>query len=496
MKYTSIFFVVLGVAIGVFLSQAGYLDSSAQLASDAANKTKSKVMRAAASASGQDLTDIRMQVLLDNPRLLDRISEGGSFGGDNHSRVAAQNMFGKHHQEAIDDVKAKTSIEAVGDRVWLIRMPIVNAALFETDEGLVLVDAGMAPAGPALVEAIKSVSEKPLHTIIFTHGHVDHAFGAWALVNEWNPKIVAHENILPRFKRYMRIPRSLAKYMSQKTSQLPRSAEDIIFPTETFGGNELTLNIGGEAFVLKHYPAETDDQLFVWVPSRSAIVAADYYQGFLPNAGNGKRVQRYVEEWAEALREMVALSPDLLLPMHGEVLEDKDEILANLSDLAAALQHIVDYTLAELDKGTRKDLIFQNAKLPPELTGKHSLRETYVSVKDISKMVLKQYTGWWDDIPSHWTPALFEEVSAAVVQLAGNIEALDSFTRELMQNDLPLASHFADFAFYANPNNALAQQLVIDVYTARMLDERSNTQELLAYLDHLAAAKSYQLKSQ
>ena len=61
--------------------------------------------------------------------------------------------------------------ELIAPRTWMLYLPIVNAVLFETDDGLVLVDTGMAPAGPGIAELIASVSDKPLHTIIYTHGH-------------------------------------------------------------------------------------------------------------------------------------------------------------------------------------------------------------------------------------------------------------------------------------------------------------------------------------
>ena len=69
--------------------------------------------------------------------------------------------------------------EEMAERGRLVRMPIFNAVVFGTDEGLVVVDTGMAPAGPALLEAIRSVSDAQIHTIIYTHGHVDHAYGTW-----------------------------------------------------------------------------------------------------------------------------------------------------------------------------------------------------------------------------------------------------------------------------------------------------------------------------
>lgn len=101
-------------------------------------------------------------------------------------------------------------------------MPLVNAVVFETSEGLVLVDAGMAAAGPVIRELIAGVTEAPIHTIIYTHCHVDHAYGTRALMDD-DPQIVAQADLPAYFDRYIELPGSLAKYMGQPESSLPAS---------------------------------------------------------------------------------------------------------------------------------------------------------------------------------------------------------------------------------------------------------------------------------
>ena len=300
-------------------------------------------------------------------------------------------MFGKDHQPAIDDAKKMTKVIAAGERMWVIKMPIVNSVLFETDEGLVVVDTGMAPAGPALVEAIRSVSDKPIVKIILTHGHVDHAYGTYALKEDSpNAEVIAHENIIPRFERYMRLPGSFSKYMTQPLEELPVSKDQLVWPDTTFE-DRIEIMVGGEKFVLQHRKGETDDQLYVWVPGRQALASADYYQGFLPNAGNGKRVQRYVEEWAFAMREMADLKPQYLLPSHGDPITDAMTINENFIVLARAFESITKQTMEGLNKGLRKDLIVDSIELPEELANHPTLNVQYVTPKDISKMLLKQY---------------------------------------------------------------------------------------------------------
>ena len=277
--------------------------------------------------------------------------------------------------------------------------------------------------------------------------------------------------------------------MSQPEHQLPHSGEDLVWPTRYFS-DRLELKIGGETFVLQHHKGETDDQLYVWIPGRQALASADYYQGFLPNAGNGKRYQRHVEEWVVALREMSALEPQILLPAHGAAIKSTATIVENFTVLAEALEFIVDHTIDGLNAGKRKDQIFSSLQLPEHLASHPTLNVQYVTPADISKMVMKKYTGWWDDIPSHWTPAPMEDQGNMLIELAGgNIETITEYARSLIAKDIRLASHLTDWLFYARPDNSDVQQLVFDVYKARIIDPDTNTMEMLTYLDQMTAAR-------
>ena len=478
---TYVFTAVLFLMMGIYIADT----KVAEVARSAANTVKMATVEVVANATD---TDTRTMVLVENPGLIKRIMQGGAFGGE-YSMAAATNMFGRT-EEAIADVRDKTTVVEVGPRSYLIRMPIVNAAFFETDEGIVLVDTGMGPAGPAILDAIRSVSDKPIHTIIYTHGHVDHAYGTWAIMEAGEtPQIIAHDRLKDRFTRYIRLRGSLAKYMSQPLEQLPASPDDLVWPTRTFS-DRLELEIGGETFILQHHKGETDDQLYVWVPGRKALASADYYQGFLPNAGNGKRSQRHVEEWAVALREMAALEPQILLPAHGGAITQPATIVENFLVLAEALQYIVDYTIDGLNSGQRKDLIYGSLQLPEHLASHPSLKVQYVTANDISKMLIKQYTGWWNDIPSNWTPASMADQGNMIIELAGgNVPVITNYARELIGRDIRLASHLTDWLFYARPNDSHVQQLVSDVYKARIMMPETNTMEMLTYLDQMTAAR-------
>ena len=443
---------------------------------------------ALSALAAQAQQDARALLMREHPALAAALQRDAGFGGANSALVA--NRMHSRDAAAIADSRAKTRVEQAAPRTWLIRMPFVNAVLFETDAGLVLVDASHSPGGPGLLDAIRSVSSRRIHTVIYTHSHADHAFGTWALLEAGErPEIVASEELLEGFEQLLKLRGSIAKYNNQRFEDGPARREDFVWPTRTFRGS-LALEIGGERFVLTHCKGETDDQLYVWVPSRRALASADYYQGFFPNAGNAKRMLRDIDAWARGLRDMAALEPALLLPAHGEALRDAPQIREELLALAEAFESVIEQTLSHLNAGLRKDEIPPRVALPAHLASRPTLRVTYTSVADVSRMVLKKYTGWWDDVPSHWSPAPLEQEARVLVELAGGSARFAAKARALVaEGNLALASHLADWAWYADPSDPVAQRLVVDVYVARVLDPRTLLQERIEYLNRAAEAR-------
>lgn len=109
-------------------------------------------------------------------------------------------------------------------------------------------------------------------------------------------------------------------------------------------------------------------------------------------------------------------------------------------------------------------------------------------------MFVKQWTGWWDDQPAHWTPATLEAQSRQIVALAGGIEPFLAEADALAETDIVMASHMADWAFFAAPENKAAQDFAIKIYKTRLLDPSVPEQEALAYFDHISLIRGLQLE--
>lgn len=450
----------------------------------------SRAGRAAAVrlAAAVDLDD-RALVLAENPGIIPALTEGAKFGGEHLSTLVAQNLF-SYDPVVTEEIREKTTVAEVADRTWLIRLPIVNVVLFETDDGLVLIDTGMAAAGPVIREVIEDLSDLPLRVIVYTHYHVDHAYGAWALTDGWGQpvRIIAQERLPANFDRYRRFSGLMARLMSQPGDQITKSVSNIVYPTETIR-NELVLEMGGEDFIIRHYPGETEDQLFIWAPDRRVLASADYYQGFLPNAGNGKRVQRHVEEWADALVQMADLEPAIILPGHGPAMTDPATISEELRILAEALKLIVEQVVDGLNSGLRVDEAVETVELPEGMRGHHALRTVYATPQDIARMVAMRYTGWWDGLPSSYNPPTASAWAKTVVTLSGGLETLIEATYEVGESDVAVACRMADIAWLAAPEDPPVHQLVLDIYGERISTTAESTQEMLAYLDHMTVVR-------
>lgn len=413
-------------------------------------------------------------------------SRHDGFGGD-ASRAIANRMASRDNPAALADARKMLKVESIGEGTWFLRWPWVNSVVFETDEGLVLVDTGHAPAGPALVDTLEKLSDKPVHTVIFSHHHLDHAYGAWALERlDESPRIIAHESFLHEMGLDVRLANyTNALLNNQHPDDVPRSLEEMVLPTETFAGKRKVLTIGGEEFILNHARGETDDHLWVHVPGRDLVVSGDLHQPFLPNAGNGKRRQRHLQEWADALREMAALEPEVLLPLHGPLISGEAQVQEKLDVVASALESVVEQVVAGLNSGLPKHAIIESVRLPEELAGHPDLDTYYNTVSDVAKMAVREYSGWWDGIPGNWAPAPRAEQGRAIVDLAGGMDALVAHTRKLLESDPALAAHFADWAYAAQPEDPRALQLGLDVY-ARRIRPGTPVNQIGVYVQHMA----------
>jgi glyoxylase-like metal-dependent hydrolase (beta-lactamase superfamily II) len=350
---------------------------------------------------------------------------------------------------------------------------MANSTAFVTDDGIVLVDCGVVQVGPHIHSHVREYTDEPLHTVVYTHGHVDHCMGLAPWLEEGRPRVVAHENVPKRFNRYLRTV-GLQEHINkiQFGFEDMRWPTDYVFPDVTYE-DSLSLRVGGELFELHHGKGETDDATWVWAADRGILASGDFWISCVPNCGNPQKVQRYPEEWVTAFEQMIPLGAELLLPGHGPAIEGASEVREALSDAADYLRSIIEQTYAAMNEGLEHDEIVARVKTPTEFADRPYLQPVYDRPEFIVRNLIRLHWGWWDGYPAHLMPSTEREQAREIASLAGGASKLAARARELASSDIALACHLAEWAALAEPDNREVQETVRDLFKQRANDESS-----------------------
>ena len=195
-----------------------------------------------------------------------------------------------------------------------------NIAVQTGDEGVLVVDTGIAQTRDKVLAAIRQLSTKPIRWMINTHAHPDHTGGnetvsqAGLTVNGNPAAIIAHENVLAR--------------MTEASRPVTER------PLNTFFEDERDFYFNGEAIFIHHIPhAHTDGDVLVYFRGSDVLVAGDIfvtttYPVIDAKLGGG------VEGFVTGLKKMLDITvPKYLqeggtyvIPGHGRVGDEADVV--------------------------------------------------------------------------------------------------------------------------------------------------------------------------
>jgi len=125
-----------------------------------------------------------------------------------------------------------------------------NVSVINTDVGLVLIDCGALDYAIAIQNELDEWSGgKPIHTCIYTHGHIDHCMGIIELEPMQKEKtnkgirVVAHKNVVPRFERYKKTANYNALINSRQFQEKAEWPTHYRYPDITYR-DSMVLEIG------------------------------------------------------------------------------------------------------------------------------------------------------------------------------------------------------------------------------------------------------------
>lgn len=221
------------------------------------------------------------------------------------------------------------TIEKVRDNLYVVRGGGGNTAAFITEKGVVLVDTKLEGWGERIMQQVRSVTDKPVTTIINTHTHGDHVGS-----NEYFPasvEVVAHANTKTNMERMPAFAGEKAQFLPDRTYT-----------------DRLTLGSGAERIELQYYGAgHTNGDTIVLFPALRVAHTGDLFAAlgtpYMDTANGGSGVA-----YPDTLKKVVAGlqgAADSIIPGHADVMPL--EKLAEFAEFNAAFLTAVQQAIKD-----------------------------------------------------------------------------------------------------------------------------------------------------
>lgn len=387
---------------------------------------------------------------------------------------------------------------------------LANTILIRTPQGNVVVDTGMDVVRAAQMKKdLLALSPGPTLGIILTHTHIDHVGGTSVWAEKETPiwgtaafseRFLSQYGVLHNIEG-VRAQKQYGTHVSEsitacstigKKPNIGQSAKTgARLPNHTFS-KEAHINFGGTDFVLVEAHGETDDELFVWIPSERTLLPGDNFFHAFPNLYTIRgTAPRPIQSWIQSLDKMRLLSPSFLVPSHNTPVVGTQEIYQALTDYRDAIHWVWNSTIQLATQGLPVDEIVKRVKLPEHLVKSPYLEELYGQIDWSVRAIYGNVLGWFDGIPEQLYPLDTQTIDLREVDLMGGSSAVLGLARKATATgDFKWAVHLLQKLKNSTvPTLPLFKEIMMELSTAYkglgMQTENSNGRNYLfeeAYL--------------
>lgn len=222
-------------------------------------------------------------------------------------------------------------VQAVRGNVHVLMGSGGNIGVLAGEDGLLLVDSGLAGSEPQIRKALADISGKPIKHVVSTHWHFDHCDGnAW--VRAGGASLIAHPNTKKHLSEATRVP--------DWEFTFPPTPEAAL-PTELVDGQK-DLKLQGATAAVRYYgfACHTDGDLYVHFPDADVLQTGDtFWNGHYPfidtaNGGSIGGTLRATEDNLNRVGEQTKI-----IAGHGPIASRAD--LAHFRDMLADIRDAV-----------------------------------------------------------------------------------------------------------------------------------------------------------
>mgnify|MGYP000532498685 CR=1 FL=1 len=274
--------------------------------------------------------------------------------------------------DGIDKVSwSEPTIEQPVEGIWVFGgYGLAPISVIDTDEGLILFDTGDTKHdGELLLEALRTVSDKPVKAIIYGHSHTCMGAGVLAEGNE-DVMIIDHPGLNAMVEQNAKAagapayfqelgPYLTARMLIQFNAFMPSegpdawvvptnltSAETAFLPINTPVEDEQVMTVLGEKMqFFTRYGSDDKVHTTVWLPDRKIVFTTLLWSGPPQLYSLRGDVFRDPREWIAGLKLTRDLEPEVLISAAARPVVGKEEIRERLEGYLDGACFVLDQTL-------------------------------------------------------------------------------------------------------------------------------------------------------
>lgn len=381
----------------------------------------------------------------------------------------------------------------VADGVWQVRgYDVANITFMAGTDGWLVIDPlTNAPTAAAALElANRTLGERPVTSIIYTHSHVDHFGGVFGVVRReaverGDVPIVAPdkflEEVIGEFVIAGPIMGRRAAYQFGPLlppgpqghvdcglgSAMGKAGSDLLAPTHliTHTGQRMTLS--GIKVEFQMTPdAEAPAEMNFFFPEKRLLCMAENCTHTLHNLYPIRGAQtRNALAWSKYIQEALELwgdQTDVMFASHHWPRFGQEDVKAFLAMQRDVYRWMHDQTMRLANQGYVPTEIAEALTLPPEFDQSH-VRGYYGTVSHNVRSVYNRYLGWYDGNPAHLNPLPPIEAGTNYVEFMGGADEVLRRAQECFdRGEYRWVAQVVNHVVFADPTNQAARHLQAD----------------------------------
>ena len=376
-------------------------------------------------------------------------------------------MTGEQRLKDFTEKNYQKTLTKVNDHIYhFLGYGISNAVAVLGETSVILIDAlDSTGYGEEMKADLARLTDKPVKTIIYTHGHPDHRGGA-GVFRDTVEEVIAFAPKKPVLKYYDRLKDVLNQRGAyqfgygltdeETISQgigiregwaVGKGSLDVIAPTTIYHEDEVERVIDGIKLKMVSAAGETDDQIFVWLEEDQVICTGDNYYGCWPNLYAIRGTQyRDIAAWADTLGVILSYDAKALLPGHTRPVMGREQIQDQIGTFRDAIEYVLLETLDCMNKGMTISETTEQVKLPEKYLDKEYLGEFYGTVEWSVKSIYCGYVGWFDGNAAGLMPVSDSKYQTVIRELIGDEKLKEKIKEYMNEGQFQIALQLLELA--------------------------------------------------